>query len=238
MQWNSRRWERLEKDRRWVLLDKVLSFIEKKRKVQRADLLRSFSSRLKAAELDEIIEPLVDAGLIERVVESKKGWRRSYEITHYSPHPKAIDSYRLERELKRTSHKRLQNYLCEMAEVLGKIPKQEHREPPYSYDVVWWASPQAPLPEHVFEIQHKGSLTDALAKLKHAKDIWRCNLFLIVTGERDRSRAQKLVGPYLRGTFHELAGHLTILAEQDIESLYQDLGRHRELLRRLLRTGR
>lgn len=131
-------------------------------------------------------------------------------------------------------HEHLQELLRQVGDILGYYPEIEFHESPYVYDVVWKTFQQAPRPGFVFEVQDKGNLIEALAKLQHAKDNWGSRLFLAVTGERDRKRVEKLVAPLLTGTFHRLARDLILLSPEQIERLYEPLNQNRDLIRKLL----
>ena len=131
-------------------------------------------------------------------------------------------------------HEHLKELLRQVGDILGYYPEIEFHEPPYIYDVVWKTFPQAPRPNFVFEVQDKGNLIEALAKLQHAKDTWGSRLFLTVTGDRDRKRIEKLVAPLLTGTFHRLARDLVLLPPEQIERLYEPLNQNRDLIRKLL----
>jgi len=121
-----------------------------------------------------------------------------------------------------------------VGEILGKCSQKEFHEGPYIYDVIWRDFPEAPRASHVFEVQDKGNLIEALAKLQHAKDIWGSKLFLIVTGEKDRRRLRQLVDPLLSGTFHRLRRELTVLGPEDMEELYEVLSKQREIFKQFL----
>ena len=131
-------------------------------------------------------------------------------------------------------HEHLKELLRQVGDILGYYPETEVHESPYIYDVVWRTFPQAPRPGFVFEVQDKGNLIEALAKLQHAKDTWGSRLFLTVTGDRDRRRIEKLVAPLLTGTFHRLARDLVLLHPEQLEKLYESLDQNRDLIRRLL----
>ena len=131
-------------------------------------------------------------------------------------------------------HEHIKELLRQVGDILGYYPEIEFRESPYVYDVVWKTFPQAPRPGFVFEVQDKGNLIEALAKLQHAKDTWGSRLFLTVTGDRDRKRIEKLVAPLLTGTFHRLARDLVLLPPEQIERLYEPLNQNRDLIRKLL----
>ena len=131
-------------------------------------------------------------------------------------------------------HEHLKELLSQIGDILGYYPQMEVHESPYIYDVVWRTFPQAPRPGFVFEVQDKGNLIEALAKLQHAKDTWGSRLFLTVTGDRDRRRIEKLVAPLLTGTFHRLAQGLVLLHPEQLEKLYEPLNQNRDLIRKLL----
>ena len=118
--------------------------------------------------------------------------------------------------------------------MLRQHPRKEYHEEPYIYDVIWREFAEAPRASHVFEVQDKGNLIEALAKLQHASDIWGSKLFLIVTGEKDRRKLSQLVGPLLSGTFHRLSQDLIVLSPEDTERLYETLREEKELLGHLL----
>jgi len=131
-------------------------------------------------------------------------------------------------------HEHLKELLRQVGDILGYYPETEFHELPYIYDVVWKTFPQASRPGFVFEVQDKGNLIEALAKLQHAKDTWGSRLFLTVTGDRDRKRIEKLVAPMLSGTFHRLARDLVLLSQEQLERLYESLDQNRDLIRKML----
>jgi hypothetical protein len=131
-------------------------------------------------------------------------------------------------------HEHIKELLRQIGDIFGYYPQTEVHESPYIYDVVWRTFPQASRPGFVFEVQDKGNLIEALAKLQHAKDIWGSRLFLTVTGDRDRRKIEKLVAPMLTGTFHRLAKDLVLIHPEQLEGLYQPLNHNRDLIRKLL----
>ena len=133
-------------------------------------------------------------------------------------------------------HKQLQDMLAEVGSILGYQSETEYPEPPYRYDVVWKEYQGVVRANAVFEVQDKGNLIEALAKLQHAKDTWGSRLFLVVTGERDQQRVHQLVGPLLSGTFHRLQPYLTVVTSERVQGLHGALESNRELLSRLLET--
>jgi len=137
-------------------------------------------------------------------------------------------------EKKFSLHEQLKQLLCDIGRILKYYPESEFRELPHIYDVVWKNYFGAPRPHMVFEIQDKGSIVSALAKLQHAKDAWGSSLFLVITGESDRKKVEKLVGPYLSGTFHRLARDLVIFSAEQVEELFHSLNRNRDMLKILI----
>ena len=61
------------------------------------------------------------------------------------------------------------------------------------------------------------SIMHALAKLKHAFDLWNSNIFLIISNEKDFCSAQEL----LNGTFHEIKEKIRIIPAEDFRELHE-----------------
>ena len=131
-------------------------------------------------------------------------------------------------------HQQLQKKLQEIGHILGKFCVSEYPEGPYQYDVVWKEDQNLVRASHVFEIQHHGNLADALLKLKHAHDVWRSRLFLVVTGERDRRRVDSILGPLFSGVFHEIRSETIPLTPEEVSDLHDVLSSHRDMLREML----
>ncbi len=132
------------------------------------------------------------------------------------------------------SHNDLMNKLIEIGKWLGFIVKSEESTPDGAYRIdVTWRNYEGHSPIKVFEIDVKGDIDKALARLKHAWDMWHCQLYLIVSDERKAERAKQLVEPRLTGAFAELKHRLEILGWEDIHNFYKDLQRHKELLVKL-----
>jgi hypothetical protein len=116
--------------------------------------------------------------------------------------------------------------LVEIGQTLGYFAEAEFE----FYDVVWRASGSSPRLSHVFEVQSKGNIDSAFAKLKRAHDAQRSKPFLILSGERDTNRARQS----LQREFHELAGFLTILSFAEISRVHQNLKSIGEILPKFL----
>lgn len=131
-------------------------------------------------------------------------------------------------------HKSLKRKIKEIGLILGKYAKEEYPAPPYVYDVVWKEIEGLPRPCHVFEVQDKGAIDGALAKLQHARDIWKPRLFLVVTGEKDRKKVEVLLKPFLDGTFHGISKDTIVLTAEIVDEIYKGLDTHKEVIRDFL----
>ena len=76
---------------------------------------------------------------------------------------------------------------------------------------------------HVFEVQRKGNVDAALAKLKRAYDAQRSRPFLVVASERDTNRAERQLSLARTGPFHEIGRVTTILSFEQLRSLHRAL---------------
>lgn len=230
-----------------IFLQKVYNYIKKRGNVSRSELLRSFSHRLTSKDLNEIINTLANAKMVGERVQQTHAVRGRKSRTIYFPLPIVLETHGSQilgnRPEEKTIvdripgprlHEKLANYLCEVGEMLKKYPQKEYRKSPYIYDVIWREFAESPRASHVFEVQDKGDLIQALAKLQHARDIWGSKLFLVVTGEKDRYKLPQLVGSLLKGTFHRLSQDMIVLSQEDTERLYEALNKEKELLRHLL----
>ena len=131
-------------------------------------------------------------------------------------------------------HRQLQKQLKEIGEMLGYYATTEYRLDPYQYDVIWKRDEWQPSPSNVFEVQHHGSLEAALLKLKHAHDVSRPKLCLVVTGERDQKKVNQILGPLFSGVFHEIRSETLLLTAEQVTELRDSLARHRDILRKMV----
>jgi len=131
-------------------------------------------------------------------------------------------------------HQQVQTQLEEIGRIFGKHVKKEHHEAPYTYDVIWKDVEWLPRITHAFEVQDKGNLIEALAKLKHAHDSWGSHLFLIVTGEKDRRKLDQILEPHFMGTFHEIATVTTVFSPEEVGEIYEFLSRFKKVIERFL----
>ncbi len=125
------------------------------------------------------------------------------------------------------SHRDIQMMVVKIGETLGFCAEPEFQY----YDVVWRETLQNQRLSHVFEVQSKGNLDSAFAKLKRAYDAQRSKIFLILATERDTNRAQKS----LAQEFREIENVLTILSFVELRRIYENILAIAEILPKFLR---
>ena len=124
------------------------------------------------------------------------------------------------------THADVQQMLLEIGAALGY-----HAESEFDYyDVIWRASAQSQRISHVFEVQHKGNVDAALAKLKRAYDAQRTKPFLVVASERDTNRAQAQLSLARTGAFHEIGRVTTVVSFEQLRRLHRALTSVSDLL--------
>lgn len=124
------------------------------------------------------------------------------------------------------SHADVQRMLQEIGGILGYHAEKEFDY----YDVVWRRREDSPRISHVFEVQRKGNVDAALAKLKRAYDSQRTRPYLIVTSERDSNRAERQMSLARTGAFHEIGDVTTILTFEQLRRLHRALTSVEEIL--------
>jgi len=127
------------------------------------------------------------------------------------------------------SHTEVQRMLVEVARLLGHAAEAEFDY----YDVVWREAADSPRISHVFEVQRKGNVDAAFAKLKRAYDAQRSRPFLVVASERDTNRAERQLSLARTGPFHEIGRVTTILSFEQLRRLHRALTSVEDLLSRL-----
>ena len=113
------------------------------------------------------------------------------------------------------SHDQIKETLVQIGKLQKYIAQEEYSFDIGKLDVVWRRVEQS-VPTYVFEIQVGGDVYHALAKLKHAFDLWNSHIF-IVASEKERSKVENL----LSGTFHEINSRIKFIELGDIEELYK-----------------
>lgn len=127
------------------------------------------------------------------------------------------------------THGDIQQMLLDIGRVLGYHAQSEFDY----YDVVWRASETSPRLSHVFEVQHKGNIDAAMAKLKRAYEAQRSKPFLIVASERDTNRANKNMSQARTGAFHEIGRATVILSFEQLNRLHRALTSVEDLLKEI-----
>lgn len=164
--------------------------------------------------LDERREIERDRG---RWIITERGRRRvSAEEISFTLPTAGAQTEELTREL---SHEDVQRMLVEVAGALGRFAQSEFDY----YDVVWRDAEHSPRISHVFEVQRKGNVDAALAKLKKAYDAQRSRPFLVVASERDTNRAERQMSLAQTGPFHEIGRVTTIISFEQLRRLHRAL---------------
>jgi len=114
-------------------------------------------------------------------------------------------------------HNEIREKLFELGKIERYISEKEYVIPDINerLDVVW-RRVSGSVPTYVFEVQIGGSLHQALAKLKHAYDIWNSNVFLIIN-EDDLEKTNQLMS----GTFHEIKDRMKMITVSKINRIYE-----------------
>ncbi|MDQ3255117.1 MAG: winged helix-turn-helix domain-containing protein [Acidobacteriota bacterium] len=164
---------------------------------------------------------LDDQRLIERhrghwVITSAGRKRAAEEATQFSLTQTAESAAG---DLATFTHVEAQQMLLDVGRVLGYHAQMEFEY----YDVVWREGEASPRLSHVFEVQRRGNIDSALAKLKHAYDAQRSKPYLIVAGEHDTGRARKHLSEARAGAFHEIGRVTTIFSFAELRRLHRAL---------------
>ena len=125
------------------------------------------------------------------------------------------------------SHDEVKSRLIEIGRIQNFIAEEEYKMDGELLDVVWRRVERS-VPTYVFEVQVAGDLHHALAKLKHAHDLWNSHIFLIVS-ERNKGKLDRL----LRGTFQEIRDRVKLIGLEEIEQLYHYKSSYKRLERAL-----
>jgi hypothetical protein len=126
------------------------------------------------------------------------------------------------------THQDIQEMIVEVGAILGFYAETEFEY----YDVIWRESQASPRISHVFEVQSKGNIDSAFAKLKRAFDTQRSKPFLILTSERDTNRAIKS----LNQEFREIQEFITILSFVELRKIHENLSAISDFLPKFLKS--
>lgn len=196
--------------------------IDARQRTQKLDQWKRFVQRAGRA-LDEKHEIQRDQGQwsITALGRTRVGEEElHFSITNESPHAAPTDaSAAVHADASDGAHRVVQQLLLDIGRVLGYYAESEFEY----YDVVWRTDRMSPRISHVFEVQHKGNIDAALAKLKRAYDAQRTRPFLIVASEQDTNRARKSLSATGAGAFHEIGAVTKILSFAQLRKLHRAL---------------
>jgi hypothetical protein len=113
------------------------------------------------------------------------------------------------------SHEQIKQRLVEIGKLQGYLADEEYVFDIGKLDVVWRRVERS-VPTYAFEVQVGGDVYHALAKLKHAFDLWNSRIF-IVASKADHNK----VGNLLSGTFHEISGRVRFIELGTVEELHR-----------------
>jgi hypothetical protein len=126
------------------------------------------------------------------------------------------------------THSDVQELLVEIGRFLGYAAETEYEY----YDVVWREKPNSPRLSHIFEVQSKGNIDSAFAKLKRAYQMQRTKPFLVISSEKDLNRARQS----LVREFHDIESAVTILTFVQIKRVHQNLKSIGQILTKFLES--
>lgn len=176
---------------------------------------RWHQERISSEELKKLVrggfQP-IDEELAKKIVQS-------WEAPKPPEKPEKIE--------KISQHDLVREKILEIGRLQKFIAEKEYRMDGEKLDAVWRKVERA-VPSHVFEIQVGGDIHHALAKLKHAFDLWNSKIFLIAN-EQDLAKAREL----LSGTFHEIREVANLVNISEIEELLKRKKEWTELEKKL-----
>ena len=120
-----------------------------------------------------------------------------------------------ERDEEQLSHANIQQKILEIGQNLGFYAEAEFEY----YDVIWRENPNNQRISHVFEVQSKGNIDSAFAKLKRAYQAQRSKPFLVLSTEKDTRRARQS----LEREFSDIRDSLVILSFAEIKKIFENL---------------
>lgn len=129
------------------------------------------------------------------------------------------------RKTEQSLHKQIRDKLVEIGQMEKLISEKEYPIDGERLDVTWRKVVRG-VPSKAFEVQIGGNPHQALAKLKHAFDLWNTEPFIIV----DRGSMAK-VQELLSGTFHELSPYIHVISTDKVQDLYESLTKESNLKR-------
>jgi hypothetical protein len=124
-------------------------------------------------------------------------------------------------------HETTKQRLREIGRIQGFLAEEEYPINGNRIDVVW-RRVQRSVPTYAFEVHVGGDIYHALAKLKHAFDLWNSHIFVVAPLDA-RPKFEELVS----GTFHEIGRRVRFIQLSHVEELHKRKASYRELERAL-----
>jgi hypothetical protein len=121
------------------------------------------------------------------------------------------------------THDEIRDMLVEIGKIQKFLAEPEYNLETGRLDAVWRRVEKS-VPTYVFEVQVGGDIYHALAKLKHAYDLWNSHIFF-VAGSGEWPRFEQL----LSGTFHEIRHRVRFLPIDKVHELYKRKRSFKEL---------
>lgn len=113
------------------------------------------------------------------------------------------------------THENIKKLLLEIGKLQAYVANAEFPMGSQRLDVVWRRLPES-VPTYVFEVQVGGDIYHALAKLKHAHDLWNSRIFLVASPD-----IMSTINDLLSGTFHEIQPVLKFIHIDRIQTLHR-----------------
>lgn len=115
----------------------------------------------------------------------------------------------------KSRHDDLVDKIVEIGRMEGMVAERDYKHEMFIYDAVWKKIEKG-VPSHVFEVQLRGNLLEALTRLKHAYDLWGSRVILIAE-DRDIEKASWLI----QGSFHEMRDNAVLLTPEEVDVLFE-----------------
>ncbi len=125
------------------------------------------------------------------------------------------------------NHNEIKTHLAEIGRIQGYVADDEYPLESTRLDVVWRRVERS-VPTFVFEVQIGGDIYHAMAKLKHAYDLWNSHIFLVAT-MAEKAKYDELIS----GTFHEVAEQMRFIDVALVNELLQKKRDYKEMERNL-----
>ena len=114
-----------------------------------------------------------------------------------------------------STHNNIRDTIVEIGRLQNFVADSEYPFDIGRLDAVW-RRVQLSVPTYAFEVQVGGDIYHALAKLKHAFDLWNSHIF-IVAPQEDFGKIDSLPA----GTFHEIESWIRFIESGKVEELYK-----------------